>query len=242
MSYIYFHTTSESAPQGSLEEDIFVIVMLVSLGTVIALGGAFIIYYKRKRGNNEDTHVKGRLITDETCQEQSKKGSTIELMESKIEEESDAEDEDKDKGSVKGKQTQTAFSSLIAACDKGDHADVQCLLKEDVRINEFDTDGFSPLFKACQNGHVQLLLVNGANVNLCNKRMVSPLFLASHNGNDITVQLLLRNGADINWCKNDGSSSLDIACRNGHSSTVQLLLDNGAKINLCDVNGTALSG
>lgn len=46
MSYIYFHTTSESAPQGSLEEDR--IVILVSLGTGIALGGTFIIYYKSK--------------------------------------------------------------------------------------------------------------------------------------------------------------------------------------------------
>lgn len=37
MSYIYFHTTSESAPQGSLEEDIFVIVILVP--GALALGG-----------------------------------------------------------------------------------------------------------------------------------------------------------------------------------------------------------
>lgn len=140
-----------------------------------------------------------------------KKSNTIEFKESKIEENSDAEDENKDMGSVKGKQKQTAFSSLLAACDKGDHANVQCILEEDVRINAFDTDGFSPLSKACQNGHdkiVKLLLFNGADVNLFNEDMVSPLFLASQKGYESTVQLLLRNNAYINLCKKDGTSPL----------------------------------
>lgn len=86
-----------------------------------------------------------------------KKSNTIEFKESKIEENSDAEDENKDKGSVKGKQKQTAFSSLLAACDKGDHANVQCILEEDVRINAFDTDGFSPYLKLVKMDMTKLL-------------------------------------------------------------------------------------
>eukprot|EP00105_Crassostrea_gigas_P038197 XP_019922345.1 PREDICTED: ankyrin-1-like [Crassostrea gigas] len=86
---------------------------------------------------------------------------------------------------------------------------------------------------------VQLLLDNGAYINLCDKDGASPLYMACQNGYDRTVELLLDNGADINLCDEDGASPLYISCQNGHDSTVQLLLDNGADINLCDKDGAS---
>lgn len=85
-----------------------------------------------------------------------------------------------------------------------------------------------------RNETVQLLLGNGANINLCDKDGTSPLYVACQEGHDSTVQLLLSKGADINLCDEDGSSPLSIACHEGFISTVQLLLSKGADINLCD--------
>nr|XP_034319162.1 ankyrin repeat and KH domain-containing protein mask-like [Crassostrea gigas] len=99
----------------------------------------------------------------------------------------------------------------------------------------------SPLFIASEQGHdsiVQLLLENGADINLCTKDGVSPLYIACQNGYESTVQLLLKYGADIDLCPNNGASPLIIACQNGHGSTVQLLLENGAK-DSCPKNGVS---
>lgn len=61
-------------------------------------------------------------------------------------------------------------------------------------------DGTSPLHIACVNGHhstVQLLLENGADINLCDEKGASPLHMARQNGHERIVQLLLKNGADM---------------------------------------------
>ncbi|XP_062593543.1 ankyrin-1-like [Saccostrea cucullata] len=116
-----------------------------------------------------------------------------------------------------------------------------CLLNNGDEINSYDTENRdSPLSMACYRGRdstVQLLLNNGADINLCEKNGASPLHVACHDGHDSTVQLLLNNGADINLCEKNGASPLYIACQNGHDITVQLLLNNGADINLCDNDG-----
>nr|XP_034330634.1 uncharacterized protein LOC105344498 isoform X7 [Crassostrea gigas] len=134
------------------------------------------------------------------------------------------------------------------------------LIKEGVHVNK-KTDnygGWTPLMLAAGNdirenddyNHretgaerrdktVQLLLSNGADINLCNKNGATPLYIACQNGHNSTVQLLLSNGADLNLCDEDGTSPLFVACQNGHNSTVKLLLSNGADINLCREDGVS---
>nr|XP_034330656.1 uncharacterized protein LOC105344498 isoform X23 [Crassostrea gigas]XP_034330657.1 uncharacterized protein LOC105344498 isoform X23 [Crassostrea gigas] len=128
------------------------------------------------------------------------------------------------------------------------------LIKEGVHVNKKidNNSGLTPLMLAAGNNirenddynhretgaerrdkTVQLLLSNGADINLCKKDGTSPLFIACQNGHDSTVQLLLSNGADINLRNKNGATPLYIACQNGHNSTVHLLLSNGADINLC---------
>ncbi|XP_062579112.1 serine/threonine-protein phosphatase 6 regulatory ankyrin repeat subunit B-like [Saccostrea cucullata] len=111
-------------------------------------------------------------------------------------------------------------SPLHIACQNGIDSTVQLLLNNGAEINLCDENGDSPLYTvqgtnflvimdmiarplyvACHNGHestVQLLLNNGADINLCDNEGASPLYIACFKGHDRTVQLLLNNGADIN--------------------------------------------
>ena len=66
----------------------------------------------------------------------------------------------------------------------------------------------------CQNGHksiVQLLLNNGAEVNLYSEERFSLLFSACLIGHESVVQLLLSNGAEVNLRNEKGFSPLDLA-------------------------------
>ncbi|XP_052704012.1 uncharacterized protein LOC128180166 [Crassostrea angulata] len=129
---------------------------------------------------------------------------------------------------------------------------------EDVNLKTIGKGGWTPLILAAGNdtqdyGHckheesgeerrdktVRLLLIKGAEINLCNENGASPLLIACQNGHDSTVQLLLSKGAAINLCLKDGASPLFIACQNGHDRIVQLLLSKGADINLCMEDGAS---
>ena len=72
---------------------------------------------------------------------------------------------------------------------------------------------------------MQLLLNNGAEVNLCEETGASPLYIACQNGHDSTVQLLLNNGAET------GISPLHVACLIIHEGIAMLLLQTGADVN-----------
>jgi ankyrin repeat protein len=70
-------------------------------------------------------------------------------------------------------------------------------------------DGATPLFIASQNGHihsdvVNILLRNGAGVNVAMNDGTTPLFIASQNGHSDVVNILLQNGAGVNVAANDG--------------------------------------
>lgn len=103
-------------------------------------------------------------------------------------------------------------------------------------------DGASPLYVACQRGHVETAKrlpekgadinlglkfdagLYGAGVNFCQKNEESPEYATCRNGHDSTLKLLLKSRADINLITKNGESPLYAACEFGHHSTVQLLL------------------
>lgn len=82
---------------------------------------------------------------------------------------------------------------------------------------------------------MQLLLTNGAHVNLCDEMGSSPLRVACFNGHTITVQLLLKYDVDVKVCEKGGRSPFNTACDNGNARIVHLLLDNNAEAHRFDV-------
>ncbi|KAF8128280.1 ankyrin repeat-containing domain protein [Mycena galopus ATCC 62051] len=102
----------------------------------------------------------------------------------------------------------------------------------------------TPLIDATSWGQqetVQLLLENGADVNLAGGNYSSPLGVACSWGDQGIAQLLLENGADVNLRGGDYGSVLGAACYWGHQKIAQLLLENSADVNLAGGNyGSAL--
>ncbi|XP_065928598.1 serine/threonine-protein phosphatase 6 regulatory ankyrin repeat subunit C-like [Magallana gigas] len=87
------------------------------------------------------------------------------------------------------------------------------------------------------NTTVQLLLENGADINLRINEGFTPLYVACHHGHISTVKLLIENGADINLCNEQGLSPLHNVCNHGRESILQYLIRNGANINLLSKEG-----
>lgn len=127
---------------------------------------------------------------------------------------------------------------------------LQKLIELEVDINQRNMYGETALILALKNisnvsedsneysrhyQTLQLLLLNGADSNLCTKSGRSPLYVACRNEHISTLQLLLRNGAEINLCSKMKISPLSLACHNGAFSTVKFLLDHGADINATGV-------
>ena len=109
---------------------------------------------------------------------------------------------------------------------------IQLLLaKDETNVNEVGSEGFSPLWLACESGLISvveiLLLADGIDVNQAETTVgVTPLFIACENGHTPVVELLLASsGIAVNQATtNNRLCPLFIACQNGHTPVVELLL------------------
>ena len=73
----------------------------------------------------------------------------------------------------------------------------------------------TPLFIACQEGHVEaarLLLEKGADVNRPTEKGWTPLFIACWKGHVDAARLLLEKGADVDRADEERRTPLWIAC------------------------------
>ena len=105
-------------------------------------------------------------------------------------------------------------------------AKVDMLVNLGVNINAKD-EGETALMKASQNGHkeiVEILLENGADVNVKNRDNWTALMWASWNGYKEIVEILLENGADVNVKNRDNWTALMWASWNGYKEIVEILL------------------
>lgn len=92
----------------------------------------------------------------------------------------------------------------------------------------------APIHDAAKSGdldQVQLLVVQGVDVNEKAIRDETPLIIASLAGNGEIVNYLLQRGANINARNASGMTSLHAAAYAGHSDIVSLLVAKGADIN-----------
>ncbi|KAL5093284.1 hypothetical protein Trisim1_011088 [Trichoderma cf. simile WF8] len=132
-----------------------------------------------------------------------------------------------------------SYLGIVSLARKILHANAWHIsLKFQRYVNWTNERGRTPLMVAAHEGHhdvVQLLLANGADVNVISKsgggwkRSSTALEAAAMRGHLSVVQLLLANGADPKLPGNDWA--LLQAAENGHAAVVQLLLTKGADIN-----------
>lgn len=91
-----------------------------------------------------------------------------------------------------------------------------------------------PIHEAAKSGdldQVQLLIVQGADVNAKETRDETPLIIASLAGNGEIVNYLLQRGANIYARNASGMTALHAAAYGGHTDIVLLLITKGAKVN-----------
>ncbi|XP_051169281.1 ankyrin-2-like [Leptopilina boulardi] len=78
---------------------------------------------------------------------------------------------------------------------------------------------------------VDILLKNGADVNIVNEDGKTPLYVATKLNNIQLVEILLKNGADVNIANHLGETALYVATEENNIQLVDILLKNGAKLN-----------
>lgn len=106
------------------------------------------------------------------------------------------------------------------------------LINAGANVNHQNDRGNTPLILATSSTKVMaLLLANGADVNVENRRRQTALMKAAQLDNE-SFNLLIEAGADINAKDESGYTILQKVTQNGLANTVKRLLDAGADINL----------
>ncbi|KAK3105280.1 hypothetical protein FSP39_021556, partial [Pinctada imbricata] len=99
----------------------------------------------------------------------------------------------------------------------------------------------TPLLLATLNNHTkvcELLLDNGADVNIANQNGYDPILVASRNGNTKLIHLYFHKGAHINSQSNpDENTPLHLAAMMGNKRATKYLLANGADTELKNIEG-----
>ena len=116
---------------------------------------------------------------------------------------------------------------------------VQKLLDDGADINGADT-GRPLLPRAARLGHIEavkLLIVGGADVDLCTVPGATPLFGAAEEGHESIVMHLLDQGANLHPKTIQGYTPLHRAAAFGRHQIVKMLLDKNADVNAVTRDG-----
>ncbi|MGB2579675.1 hypothetical protein AAIR98_001594 [Elusimicrobium simillimum] len=131
-------------------------------------------------------------------------------------------------------------TSLMRAVSGKDVDSVKTLLRARVDPNEKNEEGFTPLYKAAENGSlniVQVLIEGEAKVDEANSYGITPLMAAAANGHSNIVAYLLNNGADVHKIDVLAKSALHHAAAGGDVKTTDELLRYGARLEMPDRYG-----
>lgn len=113
-------------------------------------------------------------------------------------------------------------------------------------INEFDSNGYSPVHWAAKSGSVDMMEVlvefkGELNVATQADSKMLPLHWAASDGKLSMIQYLLAQRCDINAIDGNGCTPAIVACQHEQATCVVFLVQNGADLSLSDNNGdTAL--
>jgi ankyrin repeat protein len=123
--------------------------------------------------------------------------------------------------------------ALVRAAERGDVAEVECLLDRGANIEARDENGNTPPVAAAGNGHrevVECLLDRGADIEAYiearrGRGGRTALIAAAREGHGEVVECLLDRGADIEGQGEHGRTALITAAWYGHRDVVECLLD-----------------
>jgi ankyrin repeat protein len=122
------------------------------------------------------------------------------------------------------------------------HSDIiDIILKKDIsQLNIQNNVGETPLLLASTYNQlfaVDILINEGAMVDLAEQNNITPLWIASQNGCDNAVLLLIKGKANVNALSNDKVTPLWKAAQNGKTQIVRWLLENHAFVDHADEDG-----
>jgi ankyrin repeat protein len=133
----------------------------------------------------------------------------------------------------------TLSDAFHDAAEKGDLEKVKAMLKDhpNLVVSRIVNFGDTPLHAAAGKGHkdvVELLLAEGADVNVVDQNDQTPLHDTAGNGHKDAVELLLAKGADVNAKMHYDLTPLHMATSHGHKDVMELLLAKKANVNAKD--------
>ena len=117
----------------------------------------------------------------------------------------------------------TNFSDAIL---QKDSEMVRDLLHAGLKIDEPNTEGYTPLMLACQQGNLDItnILVDAAaSLNSQGKQGTTALMEAAENGHDRIVERLLEEGVDPAVKNQEGLTALDLAIRKKKKAVIPIL-------------------
>ena len=130
---------------------------------------------------------------------------------------------------------------LNIAAEKGNLENVKELLNSKVDVDSLaQSTGETPLHHAAGKGHnviAELLIANGANVNVLGEGGWTPLCFAAKKGYKEIAELLIDKGADVNTKDDTGRTPLHWVAFARKNEIVELLIANDADVNAKDNEG-----
>ncbi len=132
-----------------------------------------------------------------------------------------------------------AQQNLVYYAQQGDLNKVELLLCAGLNPNEAwineKKESRYPLHNTCEYGQVELvkmielLLKNGANVNLQNEKGETALVVATQSAKMNIAKILIESGADVNIKTKDKINALYVAQKKKNAELIELLKKNGAE-------------
>lgn len=121
---------------------------------------------------------------------------------------------------------------LIQAIKGGNIKSVRLLLKYNVKKEERDNEGRTPLMYACalSDEITDELIQQGCDVNAKDNSNATPLIFAVQNQKPTAVNFLIAAGANYNYLIGEYESILTLACKRGNEEIVDYLLEKEADL------------
>ena len=139
----------------------------------------------------------------------------------------------------------TSAKSLFNAAHYGQLGVVAQLLAAQGDVNKRASNDRTPLFTACENGHVDvahMLVESGSDIEFkCLPGWrYTPFFIACWKQHYDVLRMLYDAGADVNAASESTQNPIYNAVRNNHCQLVQFLIELGADVNKSTTYGTPL--